>query len=165
VKGTVSYQRQIPDMIYRLTAGQPFYTQVVCQNLVDRLNGEERNRVFAPDVDVVVNDLVDNPLPQMIYFWEDLTQSQRIVLALVAELLDNPDSYITVKLITDFVVQQAGRLDISESEIQTGLDELCDEEILSRERAGEGRYEYRYRVDLFRHWVRRGHSIWEICNA
>ncbi|MFQ6040274.1 MAG: two-component regulator propeller domain-containing protein, partial [Candidatus Poribacteria bacterium] len=162
VKGTVSYQRQIPEMIYRLTAGQPFYTQVICQNLVDRLNGEERNRVFAHDVDAVVSDLSDNPLPQMIYFWDDLTGRQRIILALLAELLDNPDSYITVKQIADFVKEKTEGLQISESDIQTGLDELCDEEILERERAGEGRYEYRYKVDLFRHWVRRGHSIWQI---
>ena len=158
----MSYQREILERIYRFTAGQPFYIQVICQNLLDRLNGEERNRILPQDVDAIVNDLSDNPLPQMIYFWEDLTGRQRIILALLAEILDNPASYITVKQIIAFGNEHVEGLQMSESEIQSGLDELCDEEILDRERAGEGRYEYRYKVDLFRHWVRRGHSIWQL---
>src|SRR4029078_6751985 len=34
----VVYGRGVMEVIYRLTAGQPFYTQVICQNTVDYLN-------------------------------------------------------------------------------------------------------------------------------
>ena len=51
VADRVTYPRGIPEHIVRLTAGQPFYTQVVCQNMMDRLNEVERNRVRQEDVD------------------------------------------------------------------------------------------------------------------
>jgi hypothetical protein len=41
------------------------------------------------------------------------------------------------------------------------LDELFVREVLERERAGEGQYEYRFRADLFRLWVRQAHSVWQ----
>ena len=56
VKDQVVYPRGIPERIIRLTAGQPFYTQVVCQNMMDRLNEVERNRVRQQDVDAVAQD-------------------------------------------------------------------------------------------------------------
>nr|MBC8234693.1 hypothetical protein [bacterium] len=61
VREQVVYPRGIPKSIVRLTAGQPFYTQVICQNLVDRLNESRRNRVRKGEVEVVVQELVDNP--------------------------------------------------------------------------------------------------------
>jgi hypothetical protein len=34
------------------------------------------------------------------------------------------------------------------------------DEVLERERSEESQYEYRFRVDLFRLWVRQAHSVW-----
>ena len=70
VADRVTYPSGIPERIIRLTAGQPFYTQVVCQNMMDRLNEVERDRVRQEDVDAVAQELADNPLPQMIFLIE-----------------------------------------------------------------------------------------------
>ena len=75
-------QENIPEAIYRLTAGQPFYTQVLCRNLIIHLNAEEINTVGQEDLDFVISDLVENPLPQMIYFWEELSDAEKISLSL-----------------------------------------------------------------------------------
>ena len=77
----VIYPAGVPERIIRLTAGQPFYTQVVCQNLIDGLNEMGRDRVRQAGVDAVAQKLADNPLPQMIYFWDGLEQDQRNALA------------------------------------------------------------------------------------
>ena len=37
VAGVVHYDEGVTDRIYELTAGQPFYSQVFCQALVDHL--------------------------------------------------------------------------------------------------------------------------------
>ena len=44
VKDLVTYDEAIVERIYRLTAGQPFYTQVVCQNIIDHLNEKQKNQ-------------------------------------------------------------------------------------------------------------------------
>ena len=161
VKELVVYPRGIPERIVRLTAGQPFYTQVVCQNLVDRLNEVQRNRVRQGDVKAVAQELADNPLPQMLYFWDGLKIEQRSVLSLLGEVLENSSRYASAEMLVNFAQEQKLDLEIEAPEFERVLDELFLREILERERAGEGRYEYRFRVDLFRLWVRQAHSVWQ----
>jgi hypothetical protein len=54
---------ELVQAIYRLTGGQPFYTQVICQNLVDHLMEEGRSDPEAADLERIVKGIVDNPLP------------------------------------------------------------------------------------------------------
>ena len=161
VADRVIYPRGIPERIVRLTAGQPFYTQVVCQNMMDRLNEVERNRVRQEDVDAVAQELADNPLPQMIYFWDGLKQEQRSILSVLGEVLGNPNDYASAQTLIDFAEVQNLSLEYSLPELERILDDLFVTVVLERERAGEGGYEYRFRVDLFRLWVRQAHSVWQ----
>ena len=155
------YPRGIPERIIRLTAGQPFYTQVVCQNLMDRLNEVERNRVRQGDIDAVAQELSDNPLPQMIYFWDGLGQDQQSALSRVGEVLEGFDRYASAQMLVKLAQEQNLGLSLELSDLERILDDLFVREVLERERAGEGQYEYRFRVDLFRLWVRQAHSVWQ----
>jgi ligand-binding sensor domain-containing protein len=164
VEDRVIYPRGIPERIVRLTAGQPFYTQVVCQNLMDRLNEVQRNRVRQEDVDAVAQELADNPLPQMIYFWDGLEQEQQSALSFLGEVLEDSDRYASARMLADFAREQdlVGALNLTPlPELERVLDELFVREVLERERAGEGQYEYRFRADLFRLWARQAHSVWQ----
>jgi hypothetical protein len=161
VSDQVTYPRGIPERIVRLTAGQPFYTQVVCQNMMDRLNAVERSRVRQEDVDFVAQELADNPLPQMIYFWDGLESEQRSALSLLGEVLEDPNQYASAQILLDFAQEQNLAMDNESSGLERTLNDLFINEVLERERASEGQYEYRSRADLFRLWVRQAHSVWE----
>ncbi|MFC1715708.1 hypothetical protein ACFL6S_18720 [Candidatus Poribacteria bacterium] len=161
VEGLVVYPRGIPERMARLSAGQPFYTQVMCQNMMDRLNEVERNRVRQEDVDAVAQELADNPLPQMIYFWSELEQEQQGALSLLGEVLGDANGYASAQTLLGFVQEQNLGLELELSELERVLNDLFVNEVLERERAGEGQYEYRFRADLFRLWVRQAHSVWE----
>lgn len=161
VKGVVDYPKGIPERIYRLIAGQPFYTQVMCQNLVDRLNEAQRNKVYQEDLDYVVRELADNPLPQMVYFWDGLKSEQKIVLSFLGEALDDSDKYASAIELAKFAEEQGIDLEMDVSEIEGILDNLFVRDVLERERAVEGKYEYRFRVDLLRVWIRQAHSVWQ----
>jgi hypothetical protein len=54
VEGRLSYDDASVEAIVRLTAGQPFYTQAICQSLVDDLN-EKRTRHATREM---VNEVV-----------------------------------------------------------------------------------------------------------
>jgi hypothetical protein len=84
VRGLVDYRADSVAKIYRLTSGQPFYTQVICQNLIDLLNEVRRRTIDAADVSAIVDGIVDNPLPQMIYFWDSLPAEEKLALSLLA---------------------------------------------------------------------------------
>ena len=93
VEGRVDYADGSVERIYRLAAGQPFYTQWVCQNVVDHLN-EQRTKVVDDDaLKSVIKTLVQNPAPEMTRLWKDLPTDEKITLSLLAEVLEDSDGY------------------------------------------------------------------------
>jgi len=117
--------------------------------------------VRQEDVEAVAQELADNPLPQMIYFWDGLESEQQNALSFLGEVLEGPDRYTSARMLLNFAQEQNLGLELDLSELERVLDELFVREILERERAGEGQYEYRFRVDLFRLWARQAHSVWQ----
>lgn len=160
VEGRVVFGRGVVDRIVRLTAGQPFYTQVVCQTAVDYLNEHERNALTNRDLQKVLEEIVDHPLPQMIYFWEGLSPDEKVVAALLAEDLEavGDQGWSTAGDLSAVVVRLKAPVDLSENTIHLTLEELFRREILEKN-AIEG---YRFRIDLLRLWIRRSHSIWQV---
>jgi ligand-binding sensor domain-containing protein/AAA+ ATPase superfamily predicted ATPase len=159
VTGRVVYGRNVVDHIVRLTAGQPFYTQVVCQNVVDYLNEHERNALGKRDLDHVVAEIVDHPLPQMIYSWEALSPDEKVVLALLAESLDSDGTgWASASDLVGLIGRIHAPVDLSENTIHLTLEELFRSELLEKNAFEE----YRFRIDLLRLWVRRSHSIWQV---
>ena len=113
------------------------------------------------DIDAVAQELSDNPLPQMIYFWDDLEKEQQNALSLLGEVLEDSNRYASARMLLDFADEQELKLQLDIASLERMLDDLFVNEVLERERAGEGKYEYRFRVDLFRIWVRQAHSVWQ----
>jgi AAA+ ATPase superfamily predicted ATPase len=158
VAGQVTYPDEAVSAIYRLTSGQPFYTQVICQNLVDHLNHVSRVQVTRADVETIVGGIVDNPLPQMIYFWDSLPPLEHAALALLAGRLDDERGWASSRTLLAAARTEGVPLAIDEPQLEVALEGLFDRELLAR---SEDRA-FQYRMDLLRHWIRRAHSIWQI---
>jgi hypothetical protein len=156
----VKYQKGVPQRIYRLTGGQPFYTQHVCQLLIERLNEQKRNKVYADDVEQVALEFSNNPPPQMMYFWnEELDGKEKLALVLLGRMLERSDNYATASMVAEYVGSREESISLERTEIERIFDGLCQYELLERERVSEESYEYRYKIDLFRYWVQRHQSI------
>jgi ligand-binding sensor domain-containing protein/AAA+ ATPase superfamily predicted ATPase len=158
VKDTVVYGKGVVDAVVRLTAGQPFYTQVICQNVVDCLNEQKRHYILRSDLKEIVDEVVNNPLPQMIYFWEGLGDDEKIVLSLVAETLVDENDAVTAERITQKIADSKYPVTLTEATIRLTLEELFRNEILDK--FGEGAFSYH--VDLLRYWIKRSHSVWQV---
>ena len=76
-------------------------------------------------------------------------------------MLEDPNQYASAQMLLSFGQEQNPELELKPSELERVLDDLFVNEVLERERAGEGQYEYRFRADLFRLWVRQAHSVWQ----
>ena len=160
VADRVVYGRGVVDRIVRLTAGQPFYVQVICQTAVDYLNEHERNALVMRDLDTVVGEIVDHPLPQMIYFWEGLSSDEKVVLAMLSMQLEalGDAGWASAADLAVFVVREDAPVDLSENTIHLTLEELFRTDVLEKSPFES----YRFRIDLFRLWIRRSHSIWQV---
>ncbi len=156
--GTLAWPPDVAETIYRLTGGQPFYTQVVCQNLVDLLVEEDRADPSAADLDRVVREIVDNPLPQMIYSWNSVGEEEQVVLASLAGRLDEPGGWAGAPDVLAFLGASRIVLPFPRERVNVMLEAGFHGEFLEK-REGDT---YRFRMDLFRRWIRREHSIWKV---
>lgn len=158
VEGRMVYGRGAIEAICRLTAGQPFYTQVTCQNIVDYMNEHEQNWITLADLQHVTADIVDNPLPQMIYTWDALSDDEKLVMSLLADVLSDSHSFATAYDLRTFVRANEYPVNLSETTIRMTLEEMFRRELLDKN-ASEG---FRIKIDLLRLWIRRSHSIWQV---
>ena len=156
VRGKVFYLGTAIRSIMRLTAGQPFYTQLICRNIVEMLNAEKRNYFYEEDISLVVRETIDNPPPQMIYFWAGLEPGEKAALSAIAEISKNPN-------------QNAGLDDLAGAlknfSIPLSMDELkkVGEKMLNREILEQDTDEsFRFRMDLFRVWIREEHNLYKV---
>ena len=160
VAGRVRYAEGTEETIYRLTAGQPFYTQAICQRLVDHLN-EAQTSVATPAIlESVVRDVVSNALPQMVFLWESLERDEKIVLALLAEQLADADDRATVEQITALRASRKYPVDLDVARMATALENLFAKELLGK--SHDLPPHYSFRMDIWRRWIRVMHSVWQV---
>jgi len=157
VKGQITYDEKVLDAIYRLTSGQPFYTQIVGQNIVDFVNENERTQITLEDLDQIVNEILENPLPQMIYFWNSLPQSQMLMLSLLAEILDGPETEIKPAGVLKLSKKKKLGLELDTQVVNSILESLFHIKYVTKTNNG-----YSFQIDLMRQWIKRDHSIWRV---
>jgi len=158
LKNLVFHADGVPERIFRLTAGQPFYTQAVCMNVVDHLNEVGHNLVTIDDLAAVVVQLIENPLPQMLYFWDSFSFSEKLVLSLLADGLTTTGGEAVDA--EGLLAHAAGlQLPIQQDlqTVQTLLEALFTREVVNK----KGR-QFQFRIDLLREWIHRDHSPWQI---
>jgi hypothetical protein len=159
VEGRARYDDRVVEAIWRLAAGQPFYTQAICQSVVDQLNERRTTQATSEILSTVVDGLINNPLPQMIFLWDGMERDEKLVLALLGEQLVDQDAHAG----GDELVRLLRRypLDLDKAHIETTLEKLFKHEMLLRRDIGNER-EYAFRMDLWRLWIRRQHSVWQV---
>ncbi len=157
LEGFVIYTEEQQEKIWRLTAGQPFYTQIFCQNMVDRLQMEKHNEVLEEDIDAVIADIVDNPMPQMIYFWQELDARHKLAMSVLAEVLQVKEDWADSQKLMNTLAAHKLNLAITENDIHTALEEMYHRDILSKKDR-----EYQFRVDMFRFWVKQEQNVWKL---
>jgi AAA+ ATPase superfamily predicted ATPase len=157
VEGQITFDKEVLNAIYRLTSGQPFYTQIVGQNIVDFVNEAEKTNIEIEDLNRIVNEILENPLPQMIYFWNSLPQSQMLMLSLLADMLDTPEKKINAAEIIKQTKKKKLGISLDSHLVNTILEGLYHQSHVTKTDNG-----YSFQIDLIRQWIKRDHSIWRV---
>jgi hypothetical protein len=106
----------------------------------------------------VISEIVDNPLPQMIYTWDALSDDEKLGLSLLSESLADPLAFATARDLRAAVQANAYPVHLSENSIRLTLEEMFRRELLEKD-ASDG---FRFKIDLLRLWIHRSHSIWQV---
>ncbi len=154
----VAWPEPVIDRIYRLSSGQPFYVQVLCQNLVDLLIEQKRHDPTGEDLEAVVRDIIENPLPQMIYSWNSLSDWTKFALSSLAGDLAADNGASEVASVYRFLKNSKIVLPFKKERMNVFLEEAYQKEFLSKDDENA----YAFRMDLYRRWIRKEHSIWKV---
>lgn len=157
VADTVQYDDGVPEQIWNLTAGQAFYTQVYCQALVDHLNERRENVVTAEDLQEVTNEIIENPLPQMIFSWNSMLPMEKIALSIIGEVSRDEIKPVLAKDVVAFARAEKVGYDIDPGKLNETLEKLFHHGLLDK-----GDTSYTFKMDLWRRWIGRMHSIWQV---
>jgi len=156
-KDYMRYDRKAVERILRLTAGHPFFTQAVCQQIIEDMNDRQQNKVTVAYVDEACRDIVENAPFHLAFLWGELSSEEKIMVALLAEIL--PDGLAHAS-IGDIVSKQSEyELEYDRATISKTLTKLVGDHLVEMK---PGTDSYRFRMDLIRAWLQSEHPIWGV---
>ena len=153
-KGESCYCEQSVQQIIDLTAGSPFYIQIICYHLVNHLNNQGSIWVTDAHVDYIKNELIRNGM-------ENIALNRESFDNLISsgdtsqDAISEENALKVLKMIAD----NSGRAnscprnslvcaDLSTTEVDTILGDLVKREVIERDSGNYG-----IRVGLFKEWL------------
>jgi hypothetical protein len=131
------YPAEVAQSLAKLSGGHPYFTQLLCHELVEQLNRKKAKRVAMDDLETVLPTVFERGYQVFREFWDTLTDEQRDLLLAVAEER-MPDEGLVDRL-------------------AKAAPMLIRREILAQEETGSSGYSFR--VPLLQRWVQaRGAS-------
>jgi hypothetical protein len=151
----VVYDDLALDKIWRVTAGHPYFLQLVCYTLVKRANNQGTGYVTISDVNAALEEMLRLGEVHFAYLWKRSTYIERALLAAVAHLMDREVPFHPADLI-QYLEQYGFRLD--PVDVTTGLSRLVEREIM-RETTDEGTTLYELKIGLVGLWAAQNKSL------
>ena len=146
------------DKMWRVTAGHPYFLQLLCHSLVNWHNKTERNYVTISDVNAALDEILASGEAHFVYLWAEATPVERLVLTTLSRM--NPlGGHATPVQISDYLEERGVTLD--RQTIHEALHRLTLREVLaSREDLEAGLGEtYHWKLGLLGLWVEKYKSL------
>lgn len=143
------------DKILRVTAGHPYFLQLVCYTLVKRANQQKTGYVTISDVNVALDEMLRLGEVHFAYIWQRANLAERAVLAAAAHLMDQNEP-LHPEMFVEYL--QSFGIELDPAEVTHALNTLVEQDIM-REVMEEGKALYELRIGLVGEWVAQNKSI------
>ncbi|MFN2253264.1 MAG: AAA family ATPase, partial [Candidatus Promineifilaceae bacterium] len=143
------------DKIMRVTAGHPYFLQLVCYTMVKQANLERSGYVTISNVNAAVDEMLSLGEVHFAYLWQRSTVAERTVLATVAHLMDQ-----TIPFHPEEIVRRLQPYDIylDPAELTGALNSLVERDIM-REVTEEAKSLFEMKLGLVSLWVAKNKSL------
>ncbi|NEO74929.1 ABC transporter substrate-binding protein [Moorena sp. SIO4G3] len=81
----LSYEAKAIKAIYHLSAGHPYFTQVLCSTLFSKAKENQNWRISTPDVEAIVNQAIERAQGGLAWLWDGLPIPEQVVFSAVAK--------------------------------------------------------------------------------
>lgn len=144
----MEYDSLAVEQIFRVTAGHPFLTQLVCHEMVAYHNEVERSYLTVADVDVVLERIAERGEAHFKYIWSEADPQERAAMLALAELLAHSEGASAEEI--SALSSRRGRPLEGEATL-SALLRLESRDIVIRLSPGSERF--RFYIDLVRRWI------------
>jgi hypothetical protein len=155
VAPNIIYDDLALDKIWRVTAGHPYFLQLVCYTLVRRANSCATGYVTISDVNAALEEMLRLGEVHFAYLWQRSTHTERALLAAVAHLMDRDMPFHPSELV-QYLEEYGFRFD--PAEVTRGLNLLVEREIM-REVTMQGTTLYELKIGLVGLWAAQNKSL------
>lgn len=143
------------DKILRVTAGHPYFVQLVCYALVKRANAERTGYVTISDVNATLNEMLSLGEVHFAYLWQRSSHAERVVLTAVAHMTHD-DTALHPEDIMEFL--EPFGIQLAPTEITAALNTLVEREIM-REVTDGANTLYELKIGLVGLWTAQHKSL------
>lgn len=151
------------DKIWRMTAGHPYFLQMLCHALVQSHNRTQRSYMTIADVNAALDDLMATGEAHFVYLWTESTPDERLVLAALSRQTP-PAAQVTPDELMVYLAERG--YTIEQHELTTALDRLTRRDILrpANDHSLARADVYGWRLGLLGLWVERYQSLSRVLN-
>lgn len=143
------------DKILRVTAGHPYFLQLVCYTLVKHANQKKTGYITISDVNVTLDEMLRLGEVHFAYLWQRSNPAERAVLAAAAHLMDRNEPLHPGEII-DYL--QSYSIELDPAETTHALNSLVERDVM-QEVTVEGKSLYELRIELVGQWVAQNKSL------
>lgn len=137
--------------ILRVTAGQPYFIQYICHEIVNLCRHDRKNFATLRDVDRALQTTVQETTGIIRNGYMSLTRDERILLAAVSRVTDDGRPFVGLDDILDTLKQDD--VEVPKRDGIEVMRQLVDRDFIT-ERAGEGYgRQYGFTMELVRIWL------------
>jgi hypothetical protein len=143
------------DKILRVTAGHPYFVQLVCYTLIKRANAQRAAYVTISDVNAALDEMLRLGEVHFAFLWQRSSFTERAILTAVSHLLD-PDRPFHA---ADAAQQLATyNIHLDPHDVTIALNTLVERDIM-REITEQGTTLYQLKIGLVGLWVAKNKSL------
>ena len=155
VQPNLVYDDLALDKILRVTAGHPYFLQLVCYTLVKRANSERTGYITISDVNAALDEMLRLGEVHFAYLWQRSSFVEKGLLTAVSHLMDR-DTPIHPEDLVAFLAPYG--IYPTPAEVTMALIQLVERDIM-QEITDEGQTRYMLRIELVGLWVAKNKSL------
>ena len=155
----LEYDNASIQKIFEISAGHPFFTQMICHELIEYHNEKKVNYITVNHVNDVLERVIEGGEGHFKFIWDKVCESQRekLVLSSIAKIRES-SQHMLLKDINELFRKH--NILAEKDEIKKVLDELVKKDIL--EKVEHERDRYNIKIDLIRLWVNKYKNFFDI---
>ena len=151
----MSYDDLALDKMWRITAGHPYFLQLLCHSLVNLHNRSRRSYVTVSDVNTALDEIISSGEAHFVYLWNESSLAERQVLTALSRMI-GLTGHVLPAQVEDYLDERGialSRQVILETLHQLTLRDILAVQYASQATAGTGTYGWR--LGLLGLWIEK----------